>query len=78
MTIYQSTHVTVFGFGPAFNRQIVTVAAQWNEAGQFRLIEIAGENKGRLFYPSEEPKERAYFCGVFNLIAHKGHKEWKS
>lgn len=80
---FESKAVTCYGIpGNEAFRTIVTVAAQWNEKGQIRLIqtnEFASKGntvdsklswEGRVFYQPSEPTTGKYFAEVFNLIAH--------
>ena len=54
----------------------VTVRAQWNDSGQFRLIQVTEPRKGidgwkgKVYNPPAAGPKREYFCNVFNLIAH--------
>jgi len=80
-TIYESTSATCYGFTENKKRKIVTVVAQWTENGEFWLIQLTNKGnealgwRGRVYEPPIEPKARAYFCSVFNLIAHKGTRQ---
>jgi len=88
MTIYESKAVSCFGFPIDPNKPMlrsqVTVCAQWDETGRFRLVQATKPLKesetswfGRVFYlPTDDAGEAEYFCSVFNLLAHSPHGSW--